>query len=225
MTCKVGRIVAGFVCVLIAGLGCSRQQTGISQLDPYVGGRPAAIRRLPPPPPKRRHIVQVSPTRGWISPGGVSGRWDCVVIHHSGSDKSTPQGMHDWHVNGRGWHTLGYHFVIGNGVGYPDGKVYVGERWTKQMHGAHCKTSSNHYNEHGIGICLIGNFNNHSPTPKQIQSLARLLSFLSEQCGFPRSRIFTHGGITHKTECPGRYFSLKSVLQQMSSQPVAVSSN
>ncbi|MBN2563184.1 MAG: N-acetylmuramoyl-L-alanine amidase [Phycisphaerae bacterium] len=224
MNRKVGSIAAGLVCAVVAGLGCSTGQTSISELDPYVGGRPEPVRRLPPPPPRQRHIAQVCPQGDWIPPCGVAERWDSVVIHHSGDDASTPQGMRDWHVNGRGWEALGYHFVIGNGTGYPDGEVYVGERWIKQMHGAHCKTASNEYNQHGIGICLIGNLNHHSPTPKQIQSLARLLSFLSGKCGISKSRILTHGGITHKTECPGRYFSLGPVLRRMSSQPIAVSS-
>jgi hypothetical protein len=155
---------------------------------------------------------------------GISKRWECIVIHHSGSDKSTPQGMRDWHVNGRGWDGLGYHFVIGNGIGYPDGQVFVGERWAQQRHGAHCKTPGNHYNDHGIGICLIGNFNAHPPTAKQVKALARLASFLSDRCGFPRSKILTHGGVTNKTECPGSQFSLSPVLRQMSDNSVWASS-
>lgn len=221
MTLKAGSGVVVLVGVLIAGSGCGSQQTRIAQLDPYLGARPGPTRRLPQRRPKRPQVVQVRPDRGWMPARGISNRWRYVVIHHSGSDKSTPQGMRDWHVNGRGWQALGYHFAIGNGVGYGDGKVYVGERWPNQMHGAHCKTPSNEHNNHGIGICLIGDLNGHPPTPKQVQSLARLLSFLSEKCGIPKSHILTHGGVTHKTECPGRCFALRPVLQMMSSQPFA----
>lgn len=218
------RQVGTTVCALLAaavmiGSGCAKQPgTTIAQMDPYVGGRPPAIARLPRHPVRIHRPRTISPRgeRGWIPPGGISPRWDSIVIHHSASDHSTPQGMRDWHVNGRGWVALGYDFVIGNGVGYGDGKVYVGERWRKQMHGAHCKTPDNHYNNHGIGICLIGNLQNHPPTPKQIAALARLLSFLTAKCGIPRSRILTHGGITGKTQCPGRYFSLQPVLREMS---------
>jgi len=153
---------------------------------------------------------------GWMPPGGISNRWECIVVHHSGSDRSTPQGMKEWHTKGRGWDDLGYHFVIGNGGGYGDGQVFVGGRWQKQMHGAHCKTPGNHYNDHGIGICLIGDLDAHGPTRKQVAALARLSSFLAQQCGIPQSHVLTHGGITHKTACPGRYFSLGPVLKQMS---------
>jgi len=152
---------------------------------------------------------------GWVPSGGISNRWECVVIHHSDSDKSTPQGMRAWHLQ-RGWDALGYHFVIGNGVGYPDGKVFVGERWTRQMHGAHCKTPGNHYNDHGIGVCLIGNLDAHPPTAKQLQALSRLVSFLSGHCGIPTSKILTHGGVTHKTACPGKCFNLSGLVRQMS---------
>ncbi len=225
MTRKVGIILGGLVCALAASTGCAPGKSGISQLGPYLGARPDRIGRLPPRPRVRRpRVTQAGPGRGWTPARGISNRWQCVVIHHSGSDKSTPQGMRDWHVNGRGWQALGYHFVIGNGVGYGDGKIYVGERWGKQMHGAHCKTNSNHYNNHGIGICLIGNLDAHGPTPKQVSALARLASFLSDKCGIPKSRVYTHGGVTNKTACPGRYFSLSPVLRQMSVGGVSASS-
>jgi len=212
--------------VILPALGCAQKpDTAISQLDPYVGGRPPAIARLPRPPVKQPLLPQAGGERGWIPPGGVSNRWNSIVIHHSASDRSTPQGMRDWHVNGRGWVALGYHFVIGNGVGYGDGKVYVGERWTKQMHGAHCKTPGNQYNNHGIGICLIGDLQTHAPTRNQIAALTKLLAFLTAESRIPSSRILTHGGVTGKTECPGRYFSLRPVLDRLSMQQFSASSN
>jgi hypothetical protein len=205
----------GAVCL---GAGCAQNKNTIAQLEPYSGKRPSPLAELPPPPPPRaapRGPRLAGPAGDWLPPGGIANRWQCIVIHHSDSDKSTPQGMRDWHVRGRGWDALGYHFVIGNGVGYPDGKVYVGERWSRQMTGAHCKTPGNHYNEHGIGICLIGDLDAHAPTRRQVQALARLASFLSDRCNIPPSRILTHGGVTHKTRCPGRYFDLGVVIRQL----------
>lgn len=220
----VGALLAG--ATMLLGSGCAaRPNTSISQLDPYVGGRPPAIARLPRRAIKKSPVAQTSGERGWIPRGGISKRWDSIVIHHSASDRSTPQGMRDWHVNGRGWVALGYHFVIGNGVGYGDGKIYVGERWHKQMHGAHCKTPGNHYNNHGIGICLIGDLQKHRPTRRQLAALNRLLSFLASKSHISRSRILTHGGVTGKTECPGRYFSLQPVLQKLSMRQLSASSN
>ncbi|MFH1419557.1 MAG: peptidoglycan recognition family protein [Planctomycetota bacterium] len=228
MTRKVGIPLLGIVGVLVVGSGCQPPDTRITQLPPYVGGGPSPIsplRERPQKVAKRQPAGRpVSPESGWVPSRGISSRWKCIVVHHSGSDGSTPAGMRDWHVNGRGWDGLGYHFVIGNGIGYGDGKVFVGERWTAQKHGAHCKTANNHYNNHGIGICLIGDLNGHPATAKQIQSLARLASFLSKKCGIPKSQILTHGGVTNSTECPGRQFSLSPVLRQMSGGSVWASS-
>lgn len=226
MTRKLPAAGSALLAILFAGAGCKPPETRISDLEPYVGARPPPVGPLKERQPTivKQAPVQVGGERGWIPPGGIDDRWTCVVVHHSGSDKSTPEGMRDWHVNGRHWDDLGYHFVIGNGVGYGDGAVFVGGRWAKQMHGAHCKTPDNYYNDHGIGICLIGDLNSHPPTPKQVASLARLVAFLCEKTAIPRSKVLTHGGVTHKTECPGRQFSLAPVLQKMSQQSFAASS-
>jgi len=116
--------------------------------------------------------------------------------------------MDRYHRRHNGWDELGYHFVIGNGTAYPDGQVYVGPRWPKQKHGAHCKTPDNYYNDHGIGICLIGNFDQSYPTAAQMAALSRLCRFLMSKCGFSIDKIYTHGGVTGRTRCPGRHFNL-----------------
>ncbi|MDB5332463.1 MAG: N-acetylmuramoyl-L-alanine amidase [Phycisphaerales bacterium] len=144
---------------------------------------------------------------GW-TPAAKSDRWKCIVIHHSASEEGGAERFDEWHRK-KGWDELGYHFVIGNGSDTGDGQVEVGPRWGKQKWGAHCKTDDEYYNQHGIGICLVGNFNNHPPDAKQMQSLARLVAFLSREFQIPPSRIYTHGGVTGKTECPGKQFNLE----------------
>lgn len=221
------RYLAGKKTVVVLGLvflgsaaGCANQDNTIAQIPPYVGGRPGGPRPIKPPvearPQRPTQAPPVSGQAAWLPPGGISNRWKYIVIHHSANNRDTPDKIRDWHVRGRGWDELGYHFVIGNGVAYPDGQIYVGNRWKKQMHGAHCKTPGNEYNDHGIGICLIGDFQSARPTQKQIASLARLITFLTQKTGIPESRVKTHGGITHKTACPGRNFSLAPVLRQVS---------
>lgn len=204
-------------CAGFAAVGCATQETTIAQIPPYAGSRPGRIEPLAPPPQKNvtPPPLPVTGEAAWMPKIGIANRWKYIVIHHSANNRDTPEKMRDWHMRGRGWDELGYHFVIGNGVAYGDGAIYVGNRWKKQMHGAHCKTPDNQYNEHGIGICLIGDFQTNRPTAKQIDSLARLITFLSGQCNIPQGRIVTHGGVTHKTECPGRNFSLSPVLRQV----------
>lgn len=229
--------------LIALAVGCEQPQSRhvVRELpDPLVGMRPIRPGQAPNWPAERPRPTDVPvrpperppPVRppesghAWMPPGGISNRWECVVIHHSAKDTDSPQGMTEWHVNGRGWDELGYHFVIGNGVRFPDGEIYVGPRWTKQKHGAHCKVPGNYYNEHGIGICLIGDLNRHGPTAKQMESLVRLVSYLSRRCGIRSDRILTHGGVTHKTECPGRHFSVGAVRQAVArNQAISASSD
>ncbi len=143
---------------------------------------------------------------GWL-PAAKSDRWKCIVIHHSASDVGGAA-RYDRAHRDRGWDGLGYHFVIGNGSDTADGKVEIGFRWPGQIQGAHCKTPDHFYNDHGIGICLVGNFDDHPPTRLQMQTLARLVRFLCAEFNIPKSNILTHGGVTGKTDCPGKQFDL-----------------
>jgi N-acetylmuramoyl-L-alanine amidase len=159
---------------------------------------------------QRQHddrIGAATPDADWM-PAKPSNRWECIVIHHSASDMGGAERFGQWH-KARGWDELGYHFVIGNGTDTADGQVEVGPRWAGQKHGAHCKTPDEYYNQHGIGICLVGNFDNYDPSPAQMKSLVRLCRFLCARFHIPPSDIETHGGITGKTDCPGRNFDVE----------------
>lgn len=140
---------------------------------------------------------------------GLTRRWDYIVIHHSASRLGGAARFHRLHTQDRGWDEMGYHFVIGNGTDTGDGQVETGTRWHKQKHGAHCKTADNRYNDHGIGICLVGDFENGgTPTPAQMASLERLVAFLVRRCAVPVGRVTSHGAVTHRTACPGRNFPM-----------------
>lgn len=154
-------------------------------------------------------FFRVSPEAGWVPPH-ESDRWQCIVIHHSASDVGGAQRFDEWHRR-RGWDGLGYDFVIGNGSDTKLGQVEVGPRWTAQKQGAHTLTDDEYYNQHGIGICLVGNFDNQPPDDRQMQSLVKLTRFLCQEFHIPPSRIYTHGGVTHKTDCPGKYFDVEKL--------------
>lgn len=173
--------------------------------QPLVAQKP-----VKPPPGSKLDPAVLLPPKG-ITPG----KWKVIVVHHSANAKDSPQSMHAYHLITRGWENgLGYDFVIGNGVRYPDGQIYVGPRWKAQIVGAHCKAGAgtyfgvrrpdNFFNEHGIGICLIGNFNDGSVTTKQRESLEQLIAFLCMQTRIDPSQVYGHGEVTGKTECPGR---------------------
>jgi N-acetyl-anhydromuramyl-L-alanine amidase AmpD len=145
----------------------------------------------------------------WM-PEVKSARWTCIVIHHSASKAGGADRFDDWHRK-RGWDELGYHFVVGNGSDTADGQVEVGPRWVAQKHGAHCKTKDEYYNQHGIGICLVGNFDVDRPAERQLQSLRRLVAFLTREFDIPPEKILTHGGVTGQTHCPGKHFNVEAL--------------
>ena len=144
------------------------------------------------------------------------------MVHHSATRTGGARKFDKMH-RAKGWDELGYHFVIGNGTDTPDGHIEVGGRWRKQKHGAHTKVPGNQYNEHGIGICLVGNFDRGRPSSKQMASLAKLTAFLAQKCRVSPGNIKTHKGVTGKTACPGRHFSLSELRSRVSRQVVVAS--
>ncbi len=138
-------------------------------------------------------------------------QWAAIIIHHSATPTGGARAFDRAH-RARGWDELGYDFVIGNGTDTPDGYVEVGPRWKKQKQGAHCKTPSNYYNKHGIGICLVGNFDVQYPSANQLASLKKLVDFLCERYGIASNHIFGHREVpqTH-TRCPGRHMPLDTI--------------
>jgi N-acetyl-anhydromuramyl-L-alanine amidase AmpD len=133
--------------------------------------------------------------------------WKYIVIHHSATDRGSAETFDASHRD-RGWDELGYHFVICNGNGSRDGLIEVGSRWGKQKHGAHTGgTRENEYNELGIGICLVGNFDQELPSDKQLESLHRLVTYLRWQYEIPAGRVMGHCDAPDQaTKCPGGLF-------------------
>lgn len=132
--------------------------------------------------------------------------WKYVVIHHSASALGSAA-IFDRAHKARGWDGLGYDFVIGNGEGSGDGQVEVGYRWVQQLRGAHAGNMD--YNERGIGICLVGNFEETRPTAKQMESLQSLVKFLMAKTGIPAANVIGHDHVPGKdTQCPGKYFNM-----------------
>jgi N-acetyl-anhydromuramyl-L-alanine amidase AmpD len=138
---------------------------------------------------------------GAIEPG----RWQSIVIHHSGQAAGSPASIardHEAH-NLRG---LGHHFVIGNGAGMDDGEVHVGYRWLDQLPGAHAAgTNGDWYNLNAISICLVGDGNRRPFTDAQIGRLNQLVEALARELKIPRSQIVLHSDIAPASD-PGVLF-------------------
>ena len=133
-------------------------------------------------------------------------QWESIIIHHSATRVGSAA-VFDASHRARGMiNGLAYHFVIDNGTdGKADGFIETGPRWVRQMHGGHCRQA--YINEHGIGICLVGNFSNDRPSPKQMESLVLLVRGLQEQFHISDDNILGHGEVIGEfSECPGRDF-------------------
>jgi hypothetical protein len=210
------RFAAACITVALVLAGC--ETSSPPQIVDRLPG-PAVVKpEIAPPAPVTAQVAAASEPAaraipaGWIPPGGVSKRWTSIVIHHSASHLGSLGDIHSWHMD-KGWDSCGYHFVIGNGTRSGDGQIEVGPRWRQQATGAHTrlygKPSSpegNYYNEHGIGIVLVGNFEESPPSARQMSALVELVSYLSDTCNIHLSRVYTHGDLK-ATDCPGQHFS------------------
>lgn len=146
-----------------------------------------------------------------IIPLYPSSKWRYIIIHHTATEIGKAFTIHESHqmrgfING-----LGYHFLIDNGtLGKGDGQIEVSPRWIKQKDGAHCKAGG--MNSVGIGVALVGNFNEKPPTQAQLNSLVSLLKALMEYYRIPASNVMGHRDVQGaNTDCPGRMFPWATV--------------
>jgi hypothetical protein len=224
---RVFLTVVGLSLLLAMSAGCSREQW--HAMDPngafsewYEPDLPTVALNCAPKAPasqpvirSRRPVLLYRPTpirqapaasqHPWAAPNKRP--WRHIVIHHSASVGGNAQQFDGAHRD-RGWDELGYHFVINNGQGGPDGRIEVGSRWPKQKQGAHCGgTPGNEFNELGIGICLVGEFSTDMPTQAQLESLERLTGYLMKTYRIAPEHVITHRDAPNAhTECPGGRF-------------------
>ena len=143
--------------------------------------------------------------------------WKHIVIHHTATTSGSVESIHAAHLknkdkNGNPWLGIGYHFVIGNGDGMPDGAIEPTFRWRTQIQGAHAGSSNKDYNERGIGICLVGNFEKAPPTAAQRKSVKLLVATLRAEYSVPAGNVVGHKDIrASATECPGKFFPMAEV--------------
>lgn len=140
-------------------------------------------------------------------------RWTYIVGHHSATKYGNAE-IYDRNHRRRGMSNgLAYHFVIGNGIDSGDGEIEVGPRWKKQLEGGHVRKRE--VNLHGIGICLVGNFQETHPSRKQIASFTRLVDHLGGNVLRNKYKFAVHKEVDRNhTVCPGRNFPLKAMHQR-----------
>lgn len=150
-------------------------------------------------------------------PTVASREWKYIVVHHTATHSGSVESIQMAHLknkdkNGNPWLGIGYHFVIGNGEGMPDGAIEPTFRWRTQIQGAHAGSSNKDYNERGIGICLVGNFEKTPPTAAQRRSVKLLVQTLRSEYKISAGSVVGHKDIrASATECPGKFFPMAEV--------------
>ena len=140
--------------------------------------------------------------------------WRYIVLHHSASASGNYDQIDGEHRKILGIDGCGYHFVIGNGSSTRDGQIEVSQRWNNQKPGAHSRNARTHdADEYGIGICLVGDFDQQAPSARQMAATQALIAYLSNRYNIVPSGVRTHAHLAaSKTVCPGKYFPSEAML-------------
>lgn len=192
----------------------ARAQRGARPVEVAPPAPPALVKPLPKQPVAAPVALAPAPAAGasvvmpdpqWVvAPTARAWRW--IVLHHSDDTSGCVAKYHQVHLD-KGWENgCGYHFVIGNGTQSGDGQVEVSSRWRLQQQGAHAKTPDNLFNDYGIGICLVGDFEHGGrPTAAQMRGLVRLVQWLMDRYDIPSASVRGHCDCK-PTCCPGKNF-------------------
>ncbi|MEN6411627.1 MAG: N-acetylmuramoyl-L-alanine amidase [Veillonellales bacterium] len=132
-----------------------------------------------------------------------------IVVHHvGGTDRDvSAEEIHGWHL-ANGWSGIGYHYVIRK-----DGTIERGR--PREMIGAHAEG----FNSRSIGINIVGDFEQATPEPAQIESAAMLIAELCEiYCLCPDAQTIVGHRDLMSTDCPGE--NLYCLLQDIRGKAV-----
>jgi hypothetical protein len=170
--------------------------------------------------PQRRSLIRknletfVNDPDDLFTPPRADRPWRYIVLHHSSHDSGSLASIDADHRERLGTMGCGYHFVVGNGSESPDGRIEVAQRWAEQKGGQHCRDSRvNDINEYGIGICLIGNFDDGRPSASQVEATRALIAYLQQRYEIPKGNVVTHDVVAKTAaNCPGKNFPTESLL-------------
>lgn len=137
-------------------------------------------------------------------------QWRYIVGHHSGIELGNARAYDNAH-RARGMENgLAYHFVIGNGRDSGDGEIEIGGRWKKQLRGGHVRRSD--VNDAGIGVCVVGNFQERRPSARQIASFTALIDHMDGEVIHNTWKFTVHREVDRNhTVCPGKFFPIRQM--------------
>ena len=109
---------------------------------------------------------------------------------------------------GSRWGDIGYHFVVDRA-----GRVW--EARSLAWQGAHVKD----HNEGNIGILCLGNFEEQTPSAKQLAALERLVKTLRARYNIPSDHVLTHREWPGaNTKCPGQNLQARVMVSRSASR-------
>lgn len=126
-----------------------------------------------------------------------------MTVHHTeallSNNRKAPARLRQhqaWHIDGRGWPDLAYHFVVD-----ANGHVYEGRPVT-----AVGDTGTNYDPTGHFLVCAEGNFNQQDIPPAQVAALVDVLAWGAVHFGVDVSTIRGHRDWAPSTTCPGDLF-------------------
>lgn len=131
-----------------------------------------------------------------------------ITIHHAGVEwaaGSDPvvkiRNLQAWgkksvEDGGKDWPDLPYHFLIA-----PDGRIFEGRPVEYEP-----ETNTNYDVRSHIGVQLWGNLEAQRVSPHQVESLVRLVAWLSQEHQVADAQIGGHRDVAEDTSCPGADF-------------------
>ena len=143
--------------------------------------------------------------------------WKYIIIHHSWSpdNKITSDwdSIRKYHMETCHWLDIGYHFGIEYIKEIP--VLQIGR--SLEMSGAHTIG----FNDTGIGICLIGNYDIQIPTVAQMLAIEELCKVLMGLYDISAKHILGHWetyglrGKEKQKTCPGILFAINSIRERL----------
>ena len=161
---------------------------------------------------RRRFLITSGALVGALGAGAIywPNRWKYIVIHHSAGDYGTIEFLQQVHRErqaGDPIDAIPYHYVIGNGNGLGLGEVASDWRKDYNIWGTHLSARNKAKNFLGLGICLIGNFEETNVPEAQFNALVSLTKSLMNEYGIAANNVGFHGQLDGEhSKCPGRHF-------------------
>ena len=146
-------------------------------------------------------------------------RWKHIVIHHSGGNYGNIEFLQKVHRERQPRDPIDaipYHYIIGNGNGMKEGEIASDWRKNYSIWGTHLSSRNTYKNFTGIGICLIGNFEETTVPKKQFDAVVSLTKSLMHEYAIPVSNVNGHGYIEgERTKCPGKRFPMQEFIKKI----------